>query len=251
MTAVTGRRGLLLTVAGLLVASAVLAVAILLFGDFGETEGRILGTTAVLAGYGVLALPATVLLDRGRLRPLAVALEAVAVTGAGLAVGAIWVDRPSDELARAAGTAAVILVAGAQASALALRRRPSDPPIVRVLFWVSCPLAAAVATMVTVLIWGDEPGLGFGRALGVLAVCDVLTVALQPLLARARAGAITVRLRLTLEPGGVSEVEARGSDLGAAAAGAIRAAESAGARVVRVEIGDREAGGPLDPEREV
>lgn len=235
----TGRRGLLLAVAGLLVASAVLAVAILLFGDFGETEGRILGTTALLAGFGVLALPATVLLDRGRLRLFAVALAAAAVAGAGLGVSAIWVDRPSDELAQAASTAAVVLVAGAQAATLALRRRPSDPPAVRVLFGISCLLAATVATMITVLIWDGDPGLGFARALGALAVCDVLTVALQPLLARARAAAITVRLRLTLEPGGVSEVEARGSDLGGAVAGAIRAAEGARARVVRVEIGDR------------
>jgi uncharacterized membrane protein required for colicin V production len=64
------RRGLLLGVAALLSATAALAVAILLFGDVGATEGRILTTTAVLAGSGVLALPVTLLWGRALARPL-------------------------------------------------------------------------------------------------------------------------------------------------------------------------------------
>jgi len=58
---VTGRRILLLCVAGLLSASALLAIAILLVGRFGSTEGKILGSTALLAGYGLIALPAVML----------------------------------------------------------------------------------------------------------------------------------------------------------------------------------------------
>jgi hypothetical protein len=51
---ITGKRLVLLAVAGLLTAAAALAIGILLFGDFGSTEGRILATTALLAGYGLL-----------------------------------------------------------------------------------------------------------------------------------------------------------------------------------------------------
>lgn len=76
------RRGLLPAIAALLSVSAVLAVAILLLGDFGATEGRILATTAVLGGFGVLAVPGTLLADRGRARPLAVAVVAAATIGA-------------------------------------------------------------------------------------------------------------------------------------------------------------------------
>ena len=63
----SGKQGLLLSVAVLLSVSAALAVGILLFGEFGETEGRVLATTGLLAGYGLLALPAAMLLDRRRL----------------------------------------------------------------------------------------------------------------------------------------------------------------------------------------
>lgn len=64
------RRALLLGVAVLVALSAAPAAAILLFGDFGETEGRVLGTAAVLAAHGALVVPATVLLDRETPRAL-------------------------------------------------------------------------------------------------------------------------------------------------------------------------------------
>lgn len=44
-------------------ATAALAVAILLFSDFDETAGRILGTTAAISFVSVLALPASVLVE--------------------------------------------------------------------------------------------------------------------------------------------------------------------------------------------
>lgn len=60
------RRILLLGVATLLSASALLTVAILLFGgEFGRTGGRIIGTTALPAGHGVAVIPAATLFDRG------------------------------------------------------------------------------------------------------------------------------------------------------------------------------------------
>jgi hypothetical protein len=72
-TAITGKRFVLLAVADLLTAAAALAIGILLFGDFGSTEGRILATTALLAGYGLFALPAAVLRDQRRLAALTIA----------------------------------------------------------------------------------------------------------------------------------------------------------------------------------
>jgi hypothetical protein len=59
----------LTAVAVSLVATALLAIVILLFGSFGETEGRILGATMMLTGYALVALPAGFLLDQSRHRP--------------------------------------------------------------------------------------------------------------------------------------------------------------------------------------
>src|SRR5689334_8083938 len=100
----SGKRVVLLGVAGLLSASALLAIGILLAGRFGETEGRILGTTALLAGYGLIALPATILLDQGRLAGLSLAGLGLAGAGAALALAAVWSNAP-EALGKAVGTA--------------------------------------------------------------------------------------------------------------------------------------------------
>ena len=86
----SGKRILLLGVAGLLSATALLAIAILVVGHFGSTQGKILGSTALLAGYGLVALPAAVLLDQGRSRMLGLATASLAAVGAAVALAAIW-----------------------------------------------------------------------------------------------------------------------------------------------------------------
>ena len=73
-----GRRSLLLAVAGLMCVAAALAIGILLLGDFGGTEGRILGTTLLLAVHGALAVPAAILWDQRRLGALAAACAGLA-----------------------------------------------------------------------------------------------------------------------------------------------------------------------------
>jgi hypothetical protein len=242
------RRALLLAVAALLSASAALAVGILLVGDFGDTEVRILGTTGLLAAFGVLGLPATLLAERRLLPALSAAIALVAAAGAALAVAAVWSE--AAVLWRSMGTAATALVAGGQVALLTARGRPSDPVSVRRLRAISTALALAVAGMTLWLIWAEDADDDFGRVFGALIVLDVLAVALQPLLARARAPRASVRVRLTLAGGGVEEAEVRGADLGAAVAAAIRGAEARGGAVERVEILGREGGAEPSPAAE-
>lgn len=190
----SGKQLLLLVVAGLLSASAALAIAILLFGDFGETEGRILATTALLAGYGLLALPAAMLVDQRRLSGLAVTVLLLAAAGAALAVAATWTDEPSDAHGNGIGTISSFLVASSQVSALALRRSGRDPGLVRGLFVASSVLVAVVAVMISTLLWAGIDSERYGRVLAALVVLDVLAVALQPTLARARPRARPIAL---------------------------------------------------------
>jgi hypothetical protein len=180
----TRRRILLLAVAALLTASALLAIAILLAGRFGDTERKIIATTMLLAGYGVLSLPAVVLLDQRRARLLAAG--AVTVTGAAavLALVSVW-GNSGDTVGRSLGTATVFALAAAQAAALKARRKPLDPLAVRLLFAISCGTAALAASFASVLIWTQPDASIYPRLLGALVVLDLLLVALQPVLARA------------------------------------------------------------------
>lgn len=235
----TRRRGLLLAVAALLTVSALIAVAILLFGTSGALEGRILRTTALLAAYGVAVLPATMLLDEGRGRVLAPAMLALAVTGAALALAVNWIDDPPLTLGKAAGTVAVATAAGAQISALVLLRRDSDPRIVGPLFVASTILAVAVTGMMAVMIWTESGNDTAGRILAALIVLDVLAAGLQPILSRARAAGIEAHLRIATVSGEPQEVVVSGRDLASAVATAIRGVEAGGGRVHSIEVVER------------
>ena len=231
----TGKRRLLLAVAGLLTAAAALAIGILLFGDFGSTEGRILVTTALVAGYALLTLPAVILRDQRRAAPLTAAVVALAAAAASVAIAGVWTEG-GDVLGRAIGTLNAWLVACVQPAALVVRRREDDPRVVHFLFAVSSALAVVLASMFTVLIWAEIDSERYGRLLGALLVLDVLLVALQPILARARQRPVIHQLSVAVAPGRSIELTVEAPDLAAAASKAIRTVERDGERVLGLEF---------------
>jgi len=235
---VSGKQIVLLAVAGLLSVSGAIAIGILLFGDFGQTEGRVLATTGLLAAYGLLALPAAILVDRGRLPALAVLVLVLALAGASLAVSAVWTSSPSDAQGKAVGTVTAFLVAVAQVSALVLRGPERDRALVRWLFALSSVLAGVVAAMFTLTLWAEIDSERFARVLAAVVVLDLVAVALQPTLARARPKAVSIPLRLQLDSDEMRNIEVLAPDLAAAAAKAIRQIEREGHHVVRLEVAD-------------
>lgn len=228
------RRILLLCIAGLLSTTALLAIGILLVGRFGSIQGKILGSTALLAGYGLVALPAAVLLDQGRHRRLALASAFLAVAGAAVALAGIWTG--SETLGKSVGTVTAFALAGAQVSALTARRREGDPTAVRRLFAASCGAALVAAAAFAVFIWVQPNGSLFPRLFGSLVVLDLLLAALQPILARARPAEPAHRLRIVLATGETLEIVGEVGNLSAAVARAIRRLERSGERVARIEI---------------
>jgi peptidoglycan/LPS O-acetylase OafA/YrhL len=236
---VTRRRALLLAVAALLTASALLAVAILLIGTFGTLQARILGTTALLAGYGVLALPATVLFDQGRARGAAAGLVLACAAAAGLALALVWQDEAPEWTGKSMMTANAVALAGAMIAALLGRRREVEPPLVHALFVASAALAAFAVALFSILMWSESENAGAFRILGVLVVLALLTAALQPILARARGAGVRVRMRISAGSGATQEVSADGRDMAAAVAVGIRRVEASGARITAVEVLER------------
>jgi len=231
----TGRSIVLSAIASALTATALLAIGILLFGNFGQTEGRILATTALLAAYGLLALPAAVLLDQARLRSLATAVLTLAGAGFAVAVTTVWWDDLPEQLGKSLGTFTVFAAALAQTAALSARRRERDPSSVRRLLVLSSWLSLVVAAMISTALWAELDHALYFRILGSLAVLDVLVVALQPLLAFARAPSAAHRLRLLVEPDDEIETTIVAADFATAAAKAIRKVERSGRRVLRLE----------------
>lgn len=238
----SGRRIVLSAVVGALTLTALLAIAILLFGRFGDTEGRILGTTIFLALFGLLALPAAILLDQERLPALATAVLALAAAGFALATAGIWIGSPPTALGKLTVTVVAFGVAATQTAALAARRREADPAAVRALFLVSTVLAAVLASVGSVAVWVDVESQLFFRAFAAGAVLDALIVALQPVVALLRRPEHPYVLHLRFDPPGELEVTVEASRLSRAAARAIEAAERGGRRVVAVELVDARPG---------
>lgn len=215
-----------------LVVTAAVAIGILLFGEFDETEGRILATTAFISIASLLSLPGGVLLDQQRLPALAWTTIGLAVAGFCLATAGLWAD--DETLGKLAGSVAAAAVAATQTAALAVRRRETDPRAVDRLFAAATGAVVAVAGLVVGAIWAQPDSEAYVRALAALAVANVLLVVLQPVLRRGGGGPAE-RVRLTFEDGTTAELEVAAADFADAAARAIRRAGRDGKRVQAVE----------------
>ncbi len=230
-----GKRLFALVLVFALCTSALIAIGILLLGEFDETQARILVTTGLIGFFSLLALPGGVLLDQGRHAGLAWTLIAVGVFSFVLALNLTWGDVDNENMWKVAGSATAVTGALAQAATAASRRRAGDSPGVGVLFLLSLGAVALLGVLILTAIWEGIEDAGFYRFLGAVAVVNLLLVLLQPVSRRLggkptaaparRAQDDTYRLAFTLE----------GTPSEAAVEEARRALERGGAKVEKVE----------------
>lgn len=166
-------------------ASGLIAIGILVFGEFDDTSARILATTALTGLFSLLSLPAGVLIDRGRALPLAWILVALAAASFLVALTLVWGDIDDDEGWKTALTLTLFTGACSQTAATTSRRRETDTIGVDLLYVASIAGAFLVACMSTVAAWGEIDDSGYYRGLGALVVATLLTVLLQPAVRRA------------------------------------------------------------------
>ena len=179
-----GKRLFALVLVVALCTSALLAIGILLLGEFDETQARILVTTALIGFFSLLALPGGVLLDQGRQAALAWTLIVVCVFTFVVAMNLTWGDVESDDSWRVAGSATAVAGAFSVAAAVTSRRRETDTQAIRVLYLLSLGSAALLALMILIAIWEEVDDDGFYRFLGAVAVLNLLLVLLQPVARR-------------------------------------------------------------------
>lgn len=183
-------RALLVMVIGALCLAALVAIGLLLFGNFGETEGKILLTTLAFAGYSLLGLAATSALGREPtwLGPLGLVVSAI---GFVLCVSLIWVGPESELLGRLMGAFLVLGVAIAHASLLRFMTRDVSEGSVVTVRAATLVASSTLSAMIIVLILsGWEPGGVYFRILGVVAVLAVLGSLLVPVLWKLAGGTL-------------------------------------------------------------
>jgi hypothetical protein len=227
---VRARKLLLLAVVGALCLTAAVAVFVLLSDGFDDTSWRILATTSAISFFGLLAVPAGMLLERGRAVVLARASAGLTPVTFVLTLVVVW-RRWSDGVGKTWGVLLTLSVATAQAAAVEARRRDTDTPTISGLVAGSMLTGSVLAAMGVAAILTEIDDHTFYRVLGAIAVVDLLLITVAAVLRRGvgpSARTYSVRVDGLL-------VEAPGRDFAAAVAAAIRDAERDGTRVRRVE----------------
>lgn len=173
---------------GSVVVNAALGIYAVLAPGFGETQGRILGTSLCVTGAVLLALACEPAWERGLLGFVPPAAATLAALGFALAVGGIWTEPETEVWAKIMVTILTFSVAGVVASLLALA------PLTSRHAWVvkaTFVLLTVGAAMYSLLPWlGDDPGEWFVRSLGVVMIAFAAFAVTVPVLHWIDRGAI-------------------------------------------------------------
>jgi len=148
--------------------NAALGIYAVVAPDFGETQGKILGTSLCVTGAVILALACEPAWERrlvGPVPPVGAILGAVGFT---LAVISIWTEPESELWGRTMVTIFTVAAACAVASLIALARLA---PRHAWVFTATLALLGVGAAMMSLLPWlGDDPAVAYVRALGVVMI---------------------------------------------------------------------------------
>jgi hypothetical protein len=162
--------------------NAVIAIYAIVAPGFGETEGRILGTSLYVTAAILLVLACEPAFERGLLAPVPLVASVCGSVGVALAIATLWLgDDAPEVLVKLAVTAVIAGVGGMLVSLLALARLSRRYARVRA---VAYGLAGLAGLMIAILIWAEPGGGAYARALGVVLVALAALVVTIPVMHR-------------------------------------------------------------------
>ncbi|HEX9890473.1 MAG TPA: hypothetical protein VGB28_00225 [Actinomycetota bacterium] len=181
-------RGLVILLIGSLSAGALFAVGVLLFGVFGDTEAKIMGSTLLLGAFSLTGLCAALRLERRRAAWLGWLGMAASMVAYALAMVGMWGDIDNEAFAQAMGTA-ILAAATLAFVSLLLLVKPRTQAVRWVLF-ATLGLTAVVWGMVQYLVITTpvEPDERYLRVMGALAILVALGAIVAPILGRLGTG---------------------------------------------------------------
>ncbi len=164
--------------------NALIGIIIVLKGDFGDTEGKLLGTTFGLALFTVLAIPSTVQLGRGRFYTLSGFGISVSVIAFILAVSAIWSDGAFEDvfLTKLMVTFGVMAFASNHAALLLLAS--ATPKVIKVTLIATITMLMVITVALIISVWLEDLPKEIARPLTVFAILDVLGSMAVPMLSK-------------------------------------------------------------------
>jgi len=160
--------------------NAALGIYAVLAPDFGETQGKILGTSLCVTGAVILALACEPAWERRLLGPIPHAGAVLGGIGFTLAIVGIWAEPENEVWAKAMGSIFTLAVAGAAASLLALAKLA---PRHTWIFSVTLALLGLGSAMVAFMWWlPDDPDEWYLRVMGVVLIVLAAFTVIVPVL---------------------------------------------------------------------
>ena len=161
--------------------NAALGIVVLLRGDFGDLQVKILLTSFLVSAVMLAVLLNLPALTRGVWTPLPLTGAATGALGFALLIVAVWRDRIGDTYAKTVTSLLVIAAAATLAAALELAT-----PLPRARWLRPATHLALIALVVTVLpvMWTERGGDAAGRLIGVESILVAAGTVVIPVLAR-------------------------------------------------------------------
>ena len=197
--------------------SALIGIGVLLFGNFGNFEIRVMMTTLTVTATSILGLACGAYLESGRGRLMPAAGIALSVIAAMMTFLIIWnvYDR-SETFIKATGTATLLALCCSHLSLLSLARLDArfrwSRNAVHVFIWL-------LAAILLYLMWFEPEGssdLVF-RVIGILSILIATITVMTPVFHRLSSGEDSVaRIDAEIEQlrGRIQELEARKANIG-------------------------------------
>jgi hypothetical protein len=161
--------------------SAALGVYALVGGTFGDTEGKLLGTSLLVTAAAIVALAAAVALESGNLGKLPYLGIGAAIAGFGMLVVGVWVEVDADGYLRVAGTLIIVSLMFGHMGLIELARLPRPQQWVVVATHL---LAVAATGVIVGAIWFESSSSLYWRAGGVVFVLFAAATVTVPILHR-------------------------------------------------------------------
>lgn len=170
--------------AAILIAAALVAVAAILRGDFGDTDAKILGTLFSLLLAGAVAISGYALVERATLVALGWAAVGAGALGFLVLAAAIWDEFDDDVLAEWAWTSLAMLIGLLLVTSQRLLLRVER---LTVVFGGTAVAAAAAVGSTAFAVWGEGDGgsdAGAWQTAAIFWILAVLGFMLLPVLQR-------------------------------------------------------------------
>lgn len=184
------------TFIGFLAVTALIAIASVLIGAFGDLELKILSTTFTISAASICAMCCAAFIEKRHATVLGLLGILLSVLAALMIITAMWAEINDTEYWRMAITMLVAAIAFAHAFLLTL------PSLNTVYSWVQSAAVifiSILAVLILFAVWGDVESEGFYRLIAIAAIMVGLVTLVIPILRKMSSTTVVGRHQLILE----------------------------------------------------